>query len=89
MGKKNIEPTMLYMTLVLLTLLLLDLRGSRKKLLGMLQSNLNLPHGKEKIHTLALPSLATYVAKCDCVRSALKPLGIFLTGRLIRTDARI
>ena len=50
---------------------------------------MNLPHGKEKINTLALPSLATYVAKCDCVRSALKPFGIFLTGRLIRTDARI
>ena len=87
--EKNIEPTLLYMTPVLLTLLLLDLRGSRKKTARHVIIKSESTAREGKIHTLALPSLATYVAKCDCVRSALKPFGIFLTGRLIRKDACI
>lgn len=88
--EKKIEPTMLYMTLVLLTLLLLDLRGSRKKtarLHVIIKSESTAREGKNSYACITLP--CNIVAKCDCVRSALKPFGIFLTGRLIRKDACI
>lgn len=58
LGKKNIEPTMLYMTLVLLTLLLLDLRGSRKKtarLHVIIKSESTAREGKNSYACITLP----------------------------------
>lgn len=88
--EKNIEPTLLYMTLVLLTLLLLDLRGSRKKTAKhvIIKYESTAREGKNSYACITLPCNIRCKMRLRSF-STKKPFGIFLTGRLIRTDARI
>ena len=81
---------MLYMTLVLLTLLLLDLRGSRKKTARhvIIKSESTAREGKNLYACITLPCNIRCKMRLRSFRTK-KPFGIFLTGRLIRTDARI